>query len=475
MRAMVVGSGPNGLAAAITLAEAGHHVTLIEAQPDIGGGVRSAPLTLPGYVHDVCSAIYPFGRISAFFARQKAALEAHGLRWVEPRYAIGHPLDDGDAVFLERDVAATAAALDDERDARAYRSLIGPLVDHWDELAPHLLTSFHVPAWPVTALRMARFGFYGLQSAQHVAGRFRGARARALFAGAAAHAILPFDDRISAATPMLMLASAHVDGWPMVGGGAGQLSAALAARLIALGGEIRTDERVDDYGQLPRHDVVVFDVMPGALARICGDRLPDRYRRRLASYRHGPGVFKLDIALDGPPPWRDSRLLQAGTVHVGGTFEELAASERDVADGAAPARPFVMLAQQSLFDPLRAPAGRHTVWAYCHVPAGSTVDMTERILTQIERFAPGFSALILAVTKTTPAQLEAHNANYVGGDIAGGRFDLGQLFNRPARPFDPYSTPNDRIYLCSAATPPGPGVHGMGGYHAAVSALRRLS
>ena len=474
-RAVVVGSGPNGLAAAITLAEAGHAVTVFEANPEIGGGVRSAQLTLPGYVHDVCSAIYPFGRISEFFARQQPALARQGLRWIEPRYAIGHPLDDGRAVFLARDVDATIADFGDEQDASAYRSLIGPIISNWSELSPHLLTSFHVPVNPVIALRMARFGLSGLQSAVRLAGRFRGQRARALFAGAAAHAILPFDEPISGATPLIMLASAHVDGWPMVAGGAGRLSDALAARLTSLGGEVVTGTSIGEYGDLPAHHLALFDVMPEALARICGKQLSDRYRRRLLGYRHGAAVFKLDIALDGVPPWNDPRLLEAGTIHVGGTFEEIATSERAVGDGIAPDRPFVMLAQQSLFDPARAPAGRHTIWAYCHVPNGSEVDMTEPILNQIERFAPGFRARVLALSRSTPADLQAHNANYVGGDIAGGRFDLGQLFNRPARPLDPYSTPNRRIYLCSAATPPGPGVHGMSGYHAAISALRRGS
>jgi phytoene dehydrogenase-like protein len=474
-RGVVVGSGPNGLAAAITLAEAGYSVALLEARSEIGGGVRSAALTLPGYVHDVCSAIYPFGRISPFFARQRAALERHGVRWIEPRYAIGHPLDDGPAVFLERDVDLTAVALGDEHDARAYRNLVGPMVEHWDALAPHLLTSFNVPLNVFTALRMARFGLQAVQSAVSIASRFRGTRARALFGGAAAHAILPLDDKVSAATPLMMLASAHVDGWPMIAGGAGRLSEALAARFVALGGEIRTGMVVGDYGQLPEHDVALFDVMPEALARICGDRLSDGYRRRVGAYRHGAGVFKLDIALDGTPPWTDPRLLEAGTIHLGGTLEEIAASERAVGDDHVPERPFVMLAQQSVFDPARAPAGRHTIWAYCHVPNASAADMTEPILDQIERFAPGFRSRILAVTRSSPADLEAHNANYVGGDIAGGRFDLGQLFARPARPLDPYSTPNRRIYLCSAATPPGPGVHGMSGYHAAISALRRLN
>jgi phytoene dehydrogenase-like protein len=471
-QAVVVGSGPNGLAAAITLAEAGWRVRVLEAASEIGGGVRSAELTLPGFVHDTCSAIHPFGRLSPFFAAQRGALESHGVRWVTPRYAIGHPLDDGHSVLLGGDVEATAAELGD--DGAAYRSLIGPLVDHWEDLAPHLLAPFNVPLRPSVALRMAGFALHALRSATGVAGRFRGDRARALFAGAAAHAILPLDERLSAATPMMMLASAHLDGWPIVGGGSRNLSAAMAARLQALGGIIETDREVATYGDLPDHDAVLFDTMPGSLARICADRLPAAYRNSLGAFRHGPGVFKLDLALEGPIPWRDSRLLDAGTIHIGGTLEEIATSESTVGRGDIPQRPFVMLAQQTLFDPSRAPSGRHTVWAYCHVPNGSTVDMAEPILAQVERFAPGFRDCILAMTRTTPGDLHARNANYVGGDIAGGRFDLGQLFNRPARPLDPYSTPNRRIYICSAATPPGPGVHGMAGYHGAVSALSRL-
>ena len=474
-RAVVVGSGPNGLAAAITLAEAGHEVTLLEAADEVGGGVRSAPLTLPGYVHDVCSAIYPFGRISPFFAGQGEALERSGLRWIRPPLAIGHPLDDGPPVMLVTDVDATAAGLG--RDADAYRRLLGPLVDHWSELSPQLLAPFNVPLLhPITGLRMAAFGWNAIQSARRVAQRFVDVRARALFAGAAAHAILPLHEHLSAAAALMMLASAHVDGWPIVAGGASELSRALAARLLSLGGRIETGIHVARLDQLPAHDAALFDVMPRALASIAGDHLPARYRRRLEGYRHGAGVFKLDIALDGAIPWRDGELLEAGTIHLGGTFEEIARSEAQVGAGQAPERPFVLLAQPSVFDPRRAPSGRHTVWAYCHVPNASTVDMREPILGQIERFAPGFRERILAVAAMAPADVERHNPNNVGGDIAGGRFDLGQLFTRPSRRLlDPYATPDPRIFLCSAATPPGAGVHGMAGYHAAHSALRQLS
>ncbi len=471
-RAVVVGSGPNGLAAAIVLAEAGLSVTVLEAAPQIGGGVRSAELTRPGYVHDVCSAIYPFGRSSPFFAPRQHALEGHGLHWAEPRYAIGHPLDDEPAVLVERDVAATAARLGS--DARTYQSLIGPLVEHWPSLMPDVLAPFHVPLWPPDTLRLARFGLTAVQSARFVARRFATKRARALWAGAAAHSILPLGRSISAAAGLLMLASAHADGWPLPVGGAGVIPEAMGARLLALGGRIDTDLKVTAYEEMPEHDLALLDVMPGALARICREQLPGGYRHKLETYRHGPGVFKLDLAIEGHIPWRDESLLDAGTVHLGGTLEEIALSEATISGGRIPERPFVLLAQQSLFDRSRAPAGHNTVWAYCHVPNGSAVDMSEAIIDQIDRFAPGFRGHILAAAAAGPAEIESYNANYVGGDIGGGILELGQLFDRPARPWNPYSTPNRAIYLCSSATPPGAGVHGMCGLHAAQSALRRL-
>jgi phytoene dehydrogenase-like protein len=469
--AVVVGSGPNGLAAAITLARSGHSVMLLEAAGTTGGGVRSAELTLPGFVHDTCSAVYPFGRISPFFST--LGMEHAGLRWVEPRYAIGHPLDDRPAVLLERDVDATAVRLG--RDADAYRRAIGPLVRDWDRVAPEFLAPFHVPLRPLTALRLARFGLGAIQSATSLARRFRDEPARALVAGAAAHSILPLTEPISAAAAFVMLGSAHVDGWPFPTGGSARLAESLADELVAAGGSIHTGREVRRWDDLPAHRVAVFDTAPRALAAIAGDRLPARFRRRLTGYRHAPGVFKLDLALDGPIPWRDAELAGAGTIHVGGTFEEIARAEALVARGRVPERPFVLLAQPSLFDPSRAPAGRHTVWAYCHVPNGSLEDAREPILRQVERFAPGFRDRILAVAARGPADLERHNPNNVGGDIAGGRQDLAQLFTRPSwRILDPYSTPDPSIFLCSASTPPGGGVHGMCGYHAARSALRRL-
>jgi phytoene dehydrogenase-like protein len=471
--AVVVGSGPNGLAAAITLARAGLSVTVLEAADETGGGSRSAELTLPGFVHDVCSSIHVFGRISPFFADITPALEARGLRWIRPPAALGHPLDDGSAVLLRGDVEETARGLGPDGDA--YRRLFGWIVDAAPSLLPDLLAPFHVPLSPLRALRMARFGLVGLQPATRVARQFRGDAARALFAGIAAHSILPLTEPVSASAALVLGAAAHVDGWPFPEGGAGRLPAALVAELAALGGRVETGRRVASVHDLPPHRVVVLDTSPSGLAAIAADRLPARYRRRLEGYRHGPGVFKLDLAIDGPIPWRAPELLEAATVHLGGTLEEIARGEAAVAAGGVPERPFVLLTQTSLFDSTRAPHGMHTVWAYCHVPNGSTVDASEPILGQIERFAPGFRERILATAVSSPAQIEAANPNYVGGDIAGGRFDLGQLFTRPSlRILDPYSTPDSSIYLCSASTPPGGGVHGISGMLAARSALRRL-
>jgi phytoene dehydrogenase-like protein len=469
--AVIVGAGPNGLAAAISLARAGHSVTVLEAAETVGGGARSAELTLPGFVHDVCSAIYPFGRTSPFF--REAGLERHGLRWIEPPAAIGHPLDNGSAVLLERDVDATAATLG--QDADAYRRTLGPFVRNWDHLLPELLAPFHVPLWPPRAFAQARFGLLAIRSATSVGRRFRGERARALFAGAAAHSQIGLTEPVSAAAALVMLASAHADGWPLPAGGAGRVPEAMAVELAWLGGSIVTERRIDRLDDLPPHRVALFDVSPRQLLAIAGDRFPSGYRGALERFRYGPGTFKLDLAIDGPIPWRAAELARAGTVHVGGTLEQIARSESEVAHGRVPDRPFVLLAQQSLFDPSRAPAGHETVWAYCHVPNGSTADMTEPILRQIERFAPGFRDRILATAATSPAQLEAYNANDVGGDIGGGRLDLRQLFTRPSlRLLDPYSTPDPAIFLCSASTPPGGGVHGMPGFHAARSAERRL-
>ena len=471
--AVVVGSGPNGLAAAITLARAGLSVTVLEAADEPGGGSRSAELTLPGFVHDVCSSIHAFGRISPFFAANGDALAGQGLRWVRPPAALGHPLDDGSAVLLRGGVDETAAGLGADGDA--WRRLFDPIVGNAPTLLSDLLSPFHVPLSPLRALRMARFGLVGLQPATRIARRFRGDGARALFAGLAAHSILPLTEPVTAAAALLLGAAAHVDGWPFPEGGAGQLPAAMAAELEVLGGRIVTGRRVSRLADLPEHRLALFDTAPSALVSVAGDRLPAGYRRRLDGFRHGPGVFKLDLAIDGAIPWRAPELLEAATVHLGGTLEEIAHAEAAVAAGRVPDRPFVLLTQTSLFDPSRAPAGRHTVWAYCHVPNGSIGDATDRIVGQIERFAPGFRERILASVATGPAAIEAYNANDIGGDISGGRMDLGQLFTRPSlRILDPYATPDRSLFICSAATPPGGGVHGMCGLHAAESALGRL-
>jgi phytoene dehydrogenase-like protein len=468
--AVVVGAGPNGLAAAITLARAGRTVTVLERAAEVGGGARSAELTLPGFVHDVCSAVHPFGRTSPFFAG--ARLERHGLRWVEPPAAFAHPLDDGSAVVVTRDVDDTAHQLG--RDGDAYRRLIAPLVRGFGELIPDILSPFHIPLSPRRATRLAWFGFHAVQPATWLARRFRDEAARAVFAGVAAHSVLRLDEPISGAASLVMLGSAHHDGWPFPEGGAGRISEAMAEELRALGGTIETGRDVDALDDLPRSRVALFDTSPRALERVAGARLPSGYRKKLRGYRYGPSVFKLDIAIEGPIPWRNEAVGRAGTVHLGGTFEEIARSEADATAGRVNERPYVLLAQQSPFDRSRAPGSGNTVWAYSHVPRGSNVDFSEIIVGQIERFAPGFRDRILKVAAITPADLAAYNPNNIDGDMSGGRIDLRQLFTRPVARLDPYSTPDPRLFVTSSSTPPGGGIHGMCGWHAAHSVLRRL-
>jgi phytoene dehydrogenase-like protein len=467
--AVVVGSGPNGLAAAITLAQAGRSVAMFEAADTIGGGMRSAELTLPGYLHDVCSATHPLGKASPFFA--SLDLQRHGLEWIEPPIQLAHPLDDGTAALVRRDMDETAMSLGS--DATAYRRLIGPTVRSWDGLIGDVLAPFHIPLRPGRAFSLARFGLDAFQPATWLARSFKHPQSRALFAGAAAHSQLRLGEPISGAFGVLFLASAHAVGWPFARGGSARIGEALAAVLTELGGEVSTSRLISRMQDLPVNRATLFDVTPRQLLAIAGGRLRGGYARSLRRFRYGPGTFKLDLALDGPIPWRNPALAEAGTVHLGGTLEEIAAGEVAVAAGRVPDRPFVLLAQQSLFDPSRAPEGRHTAWAYCHVPNGSPVDMSERIIDQIERFAPDVRDRIIGQHAMAPADLEAYNANYVGGDINGGRQDLGQLFTRPAIRVDPYATPDPGIFLCSSSTPPGGGVHGMCGYHAARSALRR--
>jgi phytoene dehydrogenase-like protein len=467
--AVVVGAGPNGLAAAIALARAGRSVQLIEAEATVGGGCRSAELTLPGFVHDVCSAVYPLGRASPFFSQ--LPLERHGLRWIEPEAELAHPLDDG-AAILARDVHETARRLG--ADADAYQRLVAPAVRSWDVIIGQFAGPLRIPLTPRKLWVGARFGLRALQPATALARRFRTPAARALLAGCAAHSMLGLSELVTGAYGLIFLASAHAVGWPIAAGGAQRISDALASHLTELGGEIVRDRRITSLDQLPRHRAVLFDLAPRQILKIAGERLGRHgwYARQLGRFRYGPGVFKIDIALDGPIPWRDPEVLRAATVHVCGTFEEVAAAEGDVARGRVPERPFVLLAQQSLFDATRAPLGQHTVWAYCHVPNGSTEDMTERIVAQIERFAPAFRDRILAISRRAPADFERYNPNYVGGDIGAGRPDIWQFFTRPAWKPDPYRTPDPAILLCSASTPPGAGVHGLCGWYAARSALR---
>jgi phytoene dehydrogenase-like protein len=466
--AVVVGSGPNGLAAAITLAQAGRSVVVFEASSTIGGGMRSAELTLPGFRHDVCSAIHPLAKASPFFAG--LGLERHGLEWIEPPIQLAHPLDDGSAALARRDMDQTAAALGE--DAAAYLRLLGPTARDWDGLIGDVLAPFHIPLQPLRALRLARFGLSALQPARWLAGPLKGQPARALLAGAAAHSMLRLGEPISGASGILFLASTHAVGWPIAAGGSERLADALAAVLRASGGEIVTDRPILRLDELPAHRAVLFDVTPRQLLAITDGHFGGGYASRLRGYRYGPGVFKVDLALDGPIPWRNPAVAEAGTVHLGGTYEEIAAGEAAVSRGRMPKRPFVLLAQHSLFDPSRAPAGKHTVWAYCHVPNGYAADVSETIIDQIERFAPGVRELIIGRHVISPADFEAYNANYVGGDIGGGRQDLGQLFTRPGIRIDPYTTPDPALFICSSSTPPGAGVHGMCGYHAARSALR---
>jgi phytoene dehydrogenase-like protein len=458
-RALVIGSGPNGLAAAIELARAGAKVTVHEAAPQIGGGVRSGELTLPGFVHDLCSAVYPMAIGSPCFERYP--LHAHGLEWIQPEVPFAHPLDDGSAVLLERSLDATCSNLGP--DGEAWRRLFEPLVSRWAQLRHDFLAPLHFPRHPIL---LALSGWNFIRAARPFAETsFRGPRARALFAGVAAHANLPLENPPSAGIALIMAITAHAVGWPIPKGGAQRLANALASYLRSEGGEILTESRVD---ALPDAPIVMCDLTPRQLLALAGSRFPEDYRRSLESYRYGPGVFKMDWALDAPIPWRAPECRRAGTVHLGGALEEIAEWEARFTG-----RPFLILAQPTLFDPSRAPAGKHIAWAYGHVPNGSTADMTEAIESQIERFAPGFRSHILARHVRNPATLERENPNLVGGDIGGGSLELGQFFFRPNRWL--YRTPLRHVYLCSSSTPPGGAVHGMCGFHAVASAARHAA
>jgi phytoene dehydrogenase-like protein len=465
--AVVVGSGPNGLAAAIAIARAGRKVLVLEAADAIGGGCRSAELTLPGFTHDICSAIHPFAVVSPFF--RSLPLASHGLEWIDPPVMLAHPLDDGSAVLVHRSIDETAATLGG--DAAAYRELFVPLASAWPRLQEFILGP--LLAWPRHPIAVARFGLRALQTAEYLARTaFEGVRARALVAGTAAHAMLPLNMRPTGGVALTLNLLAHVAGWCMPRGGSQSIANALAAHLRSLGGEIATGTPVTSVKDLPPARATFFDLSPRPLVRIAGDRFTPGFRRALERYRYGAAAFKVDWALDGPIPWRNPACARAGTVHLAGTLEEIAASERDTWAGRDPARPFVLLAQPTLFDPSRAPEGRHVAWAYCHVPHGSTTDMLPRIEQQIERFAPGFRDRVLARSVMRPADIERHNPNLVGGDIAAGAATLGQLITRPT--WRTYSTSARGFYICSASTPPGVGVHGMCGYFAARRALREV-
>ncbi|SEW54018.1 Phytoene dehydrogenase-related protein [Chitinophaga arvensicola] len=464
--AIVVGSGPNGFSAAIRLQQAGLSVLLLEAKDTIGGGMRTEELTLPGFYHDVCSAVHPMAVGSPFFST--LPLADYGLEFVHSPLAAAHPFDDGTAAFLARSLDDTARALG--ADEKVYRQLIQPVADYWEEVAADSLGPFSIPRHP---LIMARFGLNALRSATAIANRFTTTAARGLWAGMTAHSIQPLTNVASAAIGIILSAVGHRHGWPVPKGGSQSIGKALAAHFTSLGGEIQTGVRVSSLAQLPSHRAVLFDLTPKQLLTVAGDVFSPRYIRQLSGYRYGPGVFKIDWALSGPIPFTAPECRQAATVHLGGTFEEIALSEQCAYDGKLNTAPYVLVSQQSLFDE-RAPAGKHTAWAYCHVPNGSDVDMTGIIEQQIERFAPGFRDLILAKHIMNPQQMETYNPNYVGGDINGGIIDIRQLYTRPACRISPYRTSAKGVYICSSATPPGGGVHGMCGFHAANTVLKDL-
>jgi phytoene dehydrogenase-like protein len=460
---VVVGSGPNGLAAAIELAQAGRSVLVVEADDTIGGGARTRALTEPGFLHDVCSAIHPMAVSSPFF--RSLDLSEHGLEWIHPDAPLAHPLEGEPAAMLECDLDATAATLGN--DGEAWKRWMKPWLPRWEGLCEDVLAPLGIPRHPFW---MASFGLNGFTPALSLArSRFSGETARALFAGLAAHSVMPLDMSPSSAIGMMLGVAGHAVGWPMPKGGSGQLSEALASKLRSLGGEIQTGTRVTTLDELPTDGPVLFEVAPARLADIAADALPLAFRRKLQSFRHGPGVFKIDYALSAPIPWSDPAVSRAGTVHLGGTIDEISASERACWDGKHSDAPFVLVAQQSLFDPSRAPEGKHTGWAYCHTPSGSTKDMTLAIEGQIERWAPGFKDTVIARHTMNSLDFETYNANYIGGDVNGGMPTIDQLFTRPTA--KTYRTPNKRIYMCSASTPPGGGIHGMCGFHAAKAVL----
>lgn len=465
MDAIVIGAGPNGLAAAIELTRAGRQVRIYEANSTVGGGARSAELTLPGFTHDICSAVHPLAAGSPFFC--SLPLEKYGLEFIHSPIALAHPFDDGPAAILDRSVEVTSENLG--RDRAAYRDLMTPLVERWHELANDLLGP---PRFPRHPLAIARFGIHAIRPAKSFAeGRFQEDKTRALFAGLAAHSFLALDRLATTAFGLVLGLLAHTNGWPIVKGGSQSISNALLAYFKDLGGEIVIDHRVRSLSELPKTKAILCDLTPRQLLQLADESLPYFFRRKLSRYRYGPGAYKMDWALNEPVPWKSAECSKAATVHLGGSFEEIIVSERLIASGQHARNPFIILCQPTLFDPSRAPLGKHTLWAYCHVPNGSQVDMAENIENQIERFAPGFRDCVLARSVMTPAALEQHNANLIGGDINGGSQHLAQMFTRPTARL--YATPAKGLYICSSSTPPGGGVHGLCGYNAARLALRK--
>ena len=465
--AIVVGSGPNGLTAAITLQQKGLSVLIVEAKNTIGGGLRSAELTIPGFKHDICSAIHPLAVASPFF--NSLPLHKHGLTFIQPKIAVAHPLDDGKSAVLSNSVEETAGLLGSDKNS--YLKLIEPITKQWDALLPELLAPLHFPKDPVN---FVKFGLKAFQPATWIANKFESREAKALWAGMAAHSIQPLSNLTTSAIGLVLMTAAHKQGWPIPKGGSQSLANALASYFMSIGGEIKTDFLVESLNQLPSTKAILFDITPRQLLKIAGHRFSNIYKWQLEKYRYGMGVFKVDWALDGKIPFTSEQARDAGTLHLGNTFAEIAASELATSKGKHPEKPFVLLAQQSIFDDTRSPKGKHVVWGYCHVPNGSTKDMTDVIEKQVERFAPNFKERILARHTFNTVQLEEYNPNYIGGDINGGIIDLGQLFTRPALRYSPYRTSEKGLYLCSSSTPPGGGVHGMCGFHAAQRAWKDI-
>ncbi len=463
--AIVIGTGPNGFGAAITLARAGWSVCMYEAKEKVGGGMRTYELTLPGFKHDICSAIHPMAYSSPFFS--DLPLTEHGLEWIQPEAPLAHPFDDGSSIVLDRAIQSTALSLGE--DCRAYERLMRPYVENWEKIASGILGPLRLPRYP---LALSYFGMKAILPAAILAKfTFKNDRTRAFFAGLAAHSLLPMEKLISASFGLVLGAVGHRIGWPLPRGGSQSIADALASYFTSLGGKIILDRPVKSIDELPKARAYLFDVSPEQLIDIAGSRFPEGYKKRLGKYRYGPGVFKIDWALSEPIPWKSKDCLKAGTIHLGGSLEEIALSERKLYTNEIAEKPFVLLAQQSLFDDTRAPEGKHTGWGYCHVPNSSTLDATSHIENQIERFAPGFKDTVLERHTMSTNDFQAYNANYIGGDINGGVQDIFQLFTRPIARIRPYTTPVKNVYLCSASTPPGGGVHGMCGYHAARAVL----